>query len=94
MYTVAMLVLVGLIASTVVTVVTDLVPAVGKIPFLGNPDRLFILTSVLLVWLGDVNILGAFGLGSTQEWVNVVGSGLAVAAFASVTQSVTNYLDK
>ena len=53
MYTVALLVLMGLVTSSVVTLVADLVPAVNRIPVLGNPDRLFVLAAILLAWLGD-----------------------------------------
>jgi len=89
-----MLVLIGLIGSIVVETLVAHVPAIGKIPVIGTERNLFILTSVLLVWLGDVNILGTFGLGSTQEWVNIVGSGLAVAGFVTVTNAAINYLNK
>ena len=94
MYTVALLVLMGLVTSSVVTLVTDIVPAVEKIPVVGNPDRLFIIAAILLAWLGNVSILGTFGLDASQDWIDVVGSGLAIAGFASVTNSVVSYLDR
>ena len=94
MYTVALLVLMGLVTSSVVTLVTDFVPAVAKIPVFGNPDRLFVLAAILLAWLGDVSILGTFGLNAPQAWIDVVGSGLAVASFASITNSVVSYIDR
>jgi hypothetical protein len=94
MYTVALLVLMGLVTSSVVTLVTDLVPAVTKIPFIGNPDRLFVLAAILLAWLGDVSILGAFGMNAGQAWIDVVGSGLAIASFASITNSVVTFIDR
>jgi len=93
-YTVALLVLMGLVTSSVVTLVTDIVPAVEKIPVVGNPDRLFIIAAILLAWLGNVSILGTFGLDASQDWIDVVGSGLAIAGFASVTNSVVSYLDR
>ena len=94
MYTVALLVLMGLVTSSVVTLVTDLVPALNKIPVVGNPDRLFVIAAVLLAWLGNVSILGTFGLDASQAWVDVVGSGLAIAGFASITNSAVNFLDR
>ena len=94
MYTVALLVLMGLVTSSVVTLVTDLVPAVTKIPFIGNPDRLFVLAAILLAWLGDVSVLGAFGMNAGQAWIDVVGTGLAIASFASITNSVVSYIDR
>jgi len=84
----------GLVTSSVVTLVTDIVPAVEKIPVVGNPDRLFIIAAILLAWLGNVSILGTFGLDASQDWIDVVGSGLAIAGFASVTNSVVSYLDR
>jgi len=94
MYTVALLVLMGLVTSSVVTLVTDLVPALTKIPVVGNPDRLFVIAAILLAWLGNVSILGTFGLDASQAWVDVVGSGLAIAGFASITNSAVNFLDR
>jgi len=94
MYTVALLVLMGLVTSSVVTLVTDLVPAFNKIPVVGNPDRLFVIAAILLAWLGNVSILGTFGLDASQAWVDVVGSGLAIAGFASITNSAVNFLDR
>lgn len=94
MYTIALLVLVGLVTSSVVALVTDLVPALNRIPVLGNPDRLFVLAAILLAWLGDVSILGAFGMNAGQAWIDVVGSGLAIASFASITNSVVSYIDR
>jgi len=94
MYTVALLVLMGLVTSSVVTLVTDLVPAVTKIPVVGNPDRLFVIAAILLAWLGNVSVLGTFGLDASQAWVDVVGSGLAIASFASITNSAVNFLDR
>jgi len=94
MYTIALLVLMGLVTSSVVAVVTDLVPAVSKIPFVGNPDRLFVVAAILLAWLGNVSILGTFGLDASQAWVDVVGSGLAIAGFAGITNAAVNFLDR
>jgi hypothetical protein len=84
----------GLVTSSVVTLVTDLVPAVNKVPFVGDNDRLYVLAAVLLAWLGDVSILGTFGLNAPQAWIDVVGSGLAIAGFANVTNSVVSYFDR
>jgi len=90
----ALLVLMGLVTSSVVAIVTDLVPAVSKIPFVGDPDRFFVLAAILLAWLGNVSILGTFGLDASQAWVDVVGSGLAIAGFASITNAAVNLIDR
>jgi len=94
MYTLALAVLLGFIASQITYLVLTNVPALKKLPLLGNDDNWFIAAAILIVWLTDTSILGTFGIGSTTEWVDVVGSGLAVAGLANVTNAVVNYLDK
>lgn len=94
MYTLALAVLLGFIAAQVTSFVLENVPALSKVPVLGKHDNWFIAASILIVWLTDTSILGAYGIGSTQDWVDVVGSGLAVAGVANLTNSVTNWFDK
>ena len=94
MYTVALLVLLGLVSATVTNVATDLVPAINKVPFIGESERLYALTAVLLVWLTDTSILGTFGMGNSAQWVDVVGSGLAVAGATALTEATVKYLEK
>lgn len=94
MYTLALAVLLGLIASQVTYLVLSNVPFLKSIPVLKNDDNWFIAASILIVWLTHTSILAKYGIGSTQEWVDVVGSGLAVAGVANVTNAVVNYLDK
>lgn len=94
MYTMALALFLGLIASQVTAFVLTNVPALNKVPVLRNDDNWFIAASILIVWLTDVSILGAFGMGTDTEWVDVVGSGLAVAGLANVTNALVNWLDK
>lgn len=94
MYTLALAVLLGLIASQVTYLVLSNVPFLKNIPVLKNDDNWFIAAAILIVWLTDTSILGTFGMGTTTEWVDVVGSGLAVAGLANVTNAVVNWLDK
>ena len=94
MYTLALAVLLGLIAAQVTHVVLTNVPFLNNIPVLKNDDNWFIAASILLVWLTDVSILGAFGMHASAEWIDVVGSGLAVAGLANVTNAAVNWLDK
>lgn len=70
------------------------VPALNKIPVLKTDDNWFISASILLVWLTDVSILGTFGMPATADWIDIVGSGLAVAGVANVTNAVVNWFDK
>lgn len=90
---VALVVLLGLIAQWVVSVATDIVP-LNKIPFFGKDEILFALASIGLVWLTDTSVLGTYGIGSTVAWVDVVGSGLAVATASVLVDSVMAYLKK
>lgn len=94
MYTLALAVLLGLIAAQVTSFVLTNVPVLKSIPVLKNDDNWFIAASILLVWLTDTSILAKYGMGSTTEWVDVVGSGLAVAGLANVTNAVVNWFDK
>lgn len=94
MYTLALAVLLGLIASQVTSFVLTNVPALNSIPVLKNNDNWFIAASILIVWLTDTSILAKYGMGSTTEWVDIVGSGLAVAGLANVTNAVVNWFDK
>lgn len=94
MYTIALLVLFGFIAAGVSDLVHTAVPNVDKVPFIGKPQVFFTLVSVLLVWLADVSILGTFGIGSNAQWIDIVGSGFAVAGFYTISQRVSEYLGR
>jgi len=94
MYTLALAVLLGFIASQVTHIVLTNAPVLKKVPFFGDHDTWFVAASVLLVWLTDVSILGAFGMPATADWIDVVGSGLAVAGVANVSNAVVNWFDK
>ena len=94
MYTLALAVLLGLVASQVTSFVLTNVPALNKIPVIKTGDNWFIAASILLVWLTDVSILGTFGMSATAEWIDIVGSGLAGAGVANATNAVLNWLDK
>lgn len=94
MYTLALAVLLGFVASQVTFFVLTNVPVLKSIPLLNDDDTWFIAASILLVWLTDTSILGTFGMGATAEWIDVVGSGLAVAGLANVSNAVVNWFDK
>jgi hypothetical protein len=51
------------------------------------------LLAILAVWETDTSILGAYGLGG-DKWLDVVGSGLAVAGLTKASDAVVNYLNK
>lgn len=94
MYTIALLVLFGFIAAGVADLVHTVFPNVVKVPVLGKPQVFFTLVSILLVWLADVSILGTFGIGADAQWIDIIGSGFAVAGFYTISQGVADYLNR
>lgn len=93
MYTLALAMFLGLVVATVTSLVLDTLPVLQKIKYLGNVEYLFPTLCVIAVWISDTSILGTYGLGGPQ-WMDVVGSGLAVAGLAKVTDSAVEYLQK
>lgn len=94
MYTIALVVLLGLVSSTLTSYVLETIPAIKKVPVLKDTTKLYAIVAILIVWLTDTSVLGTFGIGATEQWIDVVGSGLAVAASSVIVDSVVNYLDK
>lgn len=95
MYTIALAVMLGLIAGVVLELVVDKLPFINKIPIIGDNAVLYIVVSVLIVWLTDTSVLGAFGIGATDKWIDVVGSGFAIAVVnTTVVHSVLGYLNR
>jgi ABC-type hemin transport system substrate-binding protein len=93
MYTVALVVLLGLVSQWVVSVVSDIVP-LNKIPFIGKDEILYALSAIGIVWLTDTSVLGTYGIGATDQWIDVVGSGLAVATASVITDNVLRWFAK
>jgi len=94
MYTLALAILIGFVAAQVTNIVSTNFGFITRIPVLGNKDNLFILVTVLTVWLTDTSVLGTYGIGNGQEWVDVVGSSLAIVGVAGVVNAVTEWLDR
>ena len=95
MYTIALVIMLGLIAKVVLELLVDKLPFINKIPYIGDNAVLYIVASVLIVWLTDTSVLEAFGIGATDKWIDVVGSGLAIATVnTTIVNPVINYLDK
>ena len=94
MYTLALAILIGFVAAQVTNIVVDLVPALNKLPVLNRENNMFILVTTLIVWLTDTSVLGAYGMGNGTQWVDVVGSGLAIVGITTVVDSVTRYFEK
>lgn len=94
MYTLALAMFIGFVAAQVTNLVIDNLPVVGRIPVLGKGDNLFIVFTVLAVWLTDTSVLGTYGIGNGDQWVDVVGSGLAIVGLTNVLNTVITYLDR
>lgn len=93
MYTLALAILIGFVAAQVTNLVSTNVGFINRLPVLGNKDNLFILFTVLTVWLTDTSVLGTYGIGNGEEWVDIVGSSLAIVGVTGVVNSVVNWFD-
>lgn len=91
MYTLALAVFIGLAVATAIDVTYTLVPVLNKVKYINNVDILFPALCIIAVWASNTSILGTWGLGG-QEWLDVVGSGLAVVGLTKVTDAVAEYL--
>ena len=90
MYTLALVMFIGFVAAQVTNLVIDNLAFVGRIPVIGKGDNLFIVLTILAVWLTDTSVLGTYGIGNGQQWVDVVGSGLAIVGATNVLNTVVN----
>lgn len=90
MYTLALVMFIGFVAAQVTNLVIDNLPVVGRIPVIGKGDNLFILLTILAVWLTDTSVLGTYGIGNGEQWVDVIGSGLAIVGATNVLNTVVN----
>jgi hypothetical protein len=93
MYTIALLVLIGFVAAQLTNLAIDNLPFLGRIPVIGKGDNLFVVATILIVWLTDTSVLGTFGIGNTTQWIDVVGSGLAIVGSTNVLNSVVSKFD-
>ena len=93
MYTLALVMFIGFVAAQVTNLVIDNLPFVGRIPVIGKGDNLFIVLTILAVWLTDTSVLGTYGIGNSTQWVDVIGSGLAIVGATNVLNTVVNKLE-
>jgi len=93
MYTLALVIFIGFVAAQVTNLVIDNLPVVGRIPVIGKGDNLFIVLTILAVWLTDTSVLGTYGIGNSTQWVDVIGSGLAIVGATNVLNTVVNKLE-
>lgn len=93
MYTLALVMFIGFVAAQVTNLVIDNLPFIGRIPVIGKGDNLFIVLTILAVWLTDTSVLGTYGIGNGQQWVDVIGSGLAIVGATNVLNTVVSKLE-
>lgn len=93
MYTLALAIFIGFVAAQVTNFAVDNVPVLNKIPVLNKEGNMFTLVAVLMVWLTDTSILGTYGIGNGDQWVDVVGSGLAVVGVTTAVDALIRNLD-
>ena len=87
MYEFATVVLLGLALSMVV----DLVGNAGHLSR-GATITLAVLLGVGLTWLLDYNVYAGWGQVFRKGWMGTVGTGLTIAAFTAVWNSVFGFL--
>jgi hypothetical protein len=61
-----------------------------KVKFINQPDLMVAILSILVVWYGDVSILGAYGFTGAL-WIDILGSALVIA---SADRVLENFLER
>lgn len=90
MYTLALLFVLGLVAVEAADLITR-IPVVRNIErFTGGEMNFLALVTLGVVALTDTSILGAWGIGNGNYWVDLVGSTFAVIAGIGVSDAVVN----
>jgi hypothetical protein len=90
MYPIVLAIVLGVAIASVYEHVIVQIPFLRKVKFINQPDLIVGLLSILVVWYGDVSILGAYGFtGAT--WIDIVGSGLVIA---SADRVLENFLER
>ena len=90
MYPIVLAIVLGVaIASAYEHVILE-IPMLRKVKYINNPGLMVGLLSILVAWYGDVSILGAYGFTGAQ-WIDIVGSGLAIA---SADRILENFLER
>lgn len=93
MYPIALAVFLGMAVAFATDAILNYLPFLQKVPYLGKPEVLFPVLTVLTVWAADVSILGAYGFGGDQ-WLNVVGSAFAIVVATKTVDEITDALTR
>lgn len=90
MYPIVLAIVLGVAIASAYEHVIIQIPFLRKVKFINQPDFMIGLLSILVVWYGDVSILGAYGFTGAQ-WIDIVGSGLIIA---SADRILENFLER
>lgn len=90
MYPIVLAIVLGVAIASVYEHVIIQIPFLRKVKFINQPDLIVGLLSILVVWYGDVSILGAYGF-TGPLWIDIVGSGLVIA---SADRVLENFLER
>ena len=94
MYPFVLAVLLGFFSAQLVNLVIDNIPYVEKVPFLNKANNLFVIVTILLVWITDTSLLHAYGMGSDLRWLDVVGSSFAIVGLTNVLDSISSWFTR
>lgn len=90
MYTLALAVFIGLLSAQITNLLAENVSFIERIPFINKQDNFFMVVTILVVWLTDTSLLGTYGIGNDQQWIDVIGSGISIVAFTNVIDAFTS----
>lgn len=89
MYPFVLAILVGFFSVQISNLLIDNVPYLEKIPFLNRSNHLFVTVTILLVILTDTSLLGAYGMGTQWQWVDVIGTSFSIVGLVNVIDTIS-----
>jgi hypothetical protein len=90
MYPIVLAIVLGVAIASVYEHVIVQIPMLRKVKFINQPDLMVAILSILVVWYGDVSILGAYGFTGAL-WIDILGSALVIA---SADRVLENFLER
>jgi hypothetical protein len=90
MYPIVLAIVLGVAIASVYEHVIVQIPMLRNVKFINQPDLMVAILSILVVWYGDVSILGAYGFTGAL-WIDILGSALVIA---SADRVLENFLER
>lgn len=90
MYTLALAIFIGLLSAQITNLVSENISFIQRIPFINKHDNFFIVVTILITWLTGTSLLGAYGISNNQEWIDVIGSAIAIVGLTNIVDAVTS----